>query len=165
MSADTLNSTKKQNDAPNPERRDLLNKVTTGFGAVGAACAAYPFIKSMTPSADVRALATTEVDLSDLAPGDSKTVMWQGKPVFIKYRTKEEIETARGLSEQELAALKDPQPDEERVKKPEYLVVLAICTHLGCVPAAGGTYGGWLCPCHGSQFDESGRRRGGPAGR
>lgn len=141
-------------------RRDFLTTVTNTFGAVGAACAAYPFIKSMSPSADVLAQATTEVDISDLAEGQSKTVVWRGKPVFISHRTAAEIAEARNI---DVSTLRDPQTDADRVQNEKYLVVIAVCTHLGCVPSSGGEYDGWLCPCHGSQFDTSGRIRRGPA--
>lgn len=141
-------------------RRDFLSTVTTTFGAAGAACAAYPLIKQMSPSDDVKAQATTEVNLSEIPLGESKIVMWQGKPVFIKHRTASEIEEARAG---DATATIDPQKDEDRVQKAQWLVTLGVCTHLGCVPNSGGNHEGWLCPCHGSQFDSSGRVRVGPA--
>ncbi|MBI1363564.1 MAG: ubiquinol-cytochrome c reductase iron-sulfur subunit [Proteobacteria bacterium] len=160
--ATTKAADKSQHDA---ERRQFLTDMTTAFGVAGAACAAYPFVTSMNPSADVKAQATTEVDLSDLPAGKSKTILWRGKPVFIKHRTAEEIAEAREIDNdpEKLAALADPQKDTDRVVNENYLIVMAVCTHLGCVPMEGGNYDGWLCPCHGSQFDTSGRRRAGPA--
>lgn len=141
-------------------RREFLTDLTVGFGAVGALAAAYPLARTLSPAANVEAQSTTIADLADLAPGQNKTVMWQGKPVFIKYRTADEIAEARAV---DLNILDDPAPDEERVKNENYLVVLGICTHLGCVPMSGGNHEGWLCPCHGSQFDAAGRVRRGPA--
>jgi ubiquinol-cytochrome c reductase iron-sulfur subunit len=122
----------------------------------------------MNPSADVLALAITEVDLSGVEQGMAITVTWQGKPVFIRHRTPEEIEQARSV---DLSELPDPQPDEERVIEPQWLVMVGVCTHLGCVPLGQspgdpvGDYGGWFCPCHGSHYDTSGRIRKGPAPR
>jgi ubiquinol-cytochrome c reductase iron-sulfur subunit len=110
----------------------------------------------------VQALASTEVDVSSVQEGSSITVLWRGKPVFIKKRTPEEIQEARTVNLQDL---KDPQEDKDRVKKDEWLVTVGVCTHLGCVPLANkGDYkGGWFCPCHGSHYDTSGRVRKGPA--
>lgn len=136
------------------------------FGAVGAVSFAAPLINSLNPAKDTLALATTEVDVSSIPVGEAKTVMWRGKPVFIKHRTPEEIEEARQV---ELADLPDKESDEDRVKKAEWLVVIGICTHLGCVPTgqkqsdAHGDYDGWFCPCHGSHYDTSARIRKGPA--
>lgn len=136
------------------------------FGAVGVACAAAPMINSLNPAKDTLALATTEVDISAVPVGGSKTVMWRGKPVFIKHRTAEQIEEAEDV---DISTLIDKQTDEERVKKPEWLVVVGVCTHLGCIPGgqkatdAHGEYHGWFCPCHGSHYDTSGRIRKGPA--
>lgn len=120
----------------------------------------------MNPSADVLALATVEVDLSKIPQGSAIKVMWRGKPVFIRHRTPEEIAEAQAVP---LSELRDPEPDSARVKKPEWLIMVGVCTHLGCIPlgtAAGepkGEYGGWFCPCHGSHYDTSGRIRKGPA--
>ncbi|MBA44119.1 MAG: ubiquinol-cytochrome c reductase iron-sulfur subunit [Magnetococcales bacterium] len=147
-------------DSKTSNRREFLTDLTVTFGAAGAACAAYPFIKSMSPAANVKAQATTTVDISDLEEGMSKTVVLRGKPVFIKYRTPAEITDMKAV---DVSELRDPQTDEERVKNEKYLVAVAVCTHLGCVPMGGGNYEGWLCPCHGSQFDASGRIRRGPA--
>merc|ERR1711988_941673 len=122
---------------------------------------AMKFIASMSASADVLALASTEVDLGAIDAGSSVTVKWRGKPVFVRHRSEDEIASARKVS---LDALKDPQADSDRVKDPEWLVALGVCTHLGCVPLAGaGDFGGYFCPCHGSHYDTSGRIRKGPA--
>jgi ubiquinol-cytochrome c reductase iron-sulfur subunit len=149
-------------------RRDFLMLSTLAFGAVGAAIAIWPFIDSMNPAADILALSTTEVDISAVEVGQSITVKWRGKPVFIRHRTEKEIEEARDTPLDELV---DPQPDSARVERPPWLIVVGICTHLGCIPLGQkpgeprGDYGGWFCPCHGSQYDTSGRIRKGPAPR
>lgn len=115
----------------------------------------------MSASADVLALASAEFDVSGIAEGTGITVKWRGKPVFIRHRTADEIEKEAAV---ELSSLKDPQADKDRAQDPEWLVVLGICTHLGCVPIANaGEYGGWFCPCHGTHYDISGRVRKGPA--
>ena len=139
-------------------KREFLGTVAGGFAAVGAACVAAPFIGSLAPSEATKALATVEVDISDVPSGQMKTVLWRGKPVIIWHRNAQQIADA-----QKDDAVLDPQPDAERVKKPEYLIAMAVCTHLGCVPMQGGNFGGFLCPCHGSQFDSSARVRRGPA--
>jgi ubiquinol-cytochrome c reductase iron-sulfur subunit len=147
-------------------RRDFLQLVTASFAAVGVGALAWPFISSMNPARDVLALSTTEVDLSPIAAGSAVTVMWRGKPVFVRNRTEEEIKEARAVP---LSELRDPQTDQERVKKDNWLIVIGVCTHLGCVPLGQkptdprGDYGGWFCPCHGSHYDTSGRIRKGPA--
>lgn len=147
-------------------RRDFLKLTTGAFAGVGVAVVAWPFIHSMNPARDVLALASTEVDLSAIQPGQAITVKWRGKPVFVRYRTPEEIQAARATP---MSELKDPQPDQQRVKRDPWLVVIGVCTHLGCVPLgqkptdARGNYGGWFCPCHGSHYDTSGRIRRGPA--
>lgn len=143
------------------ERRSFLVNTTAAFGAAGAAACAIPFISSMAPSRDVAAMATVDIDLSGIAEGDSKTVLWQGKPVFIWHRNATQIAEAQAA---DVTSTIDPQPDAKRVQKPEWLIVMGICTHLGCVPLKGGEGGGWRCPCHGSQFDGSGRVTHGPAG-
>jgi ubiquinol-cytochrome c reductase iron-sulfur subunit len=131
-------------------RRDFLDLVTWSTVAVGAAALAWPLIDQMNPSADVLALSTVEVDLSQIPVGSAVTIKWRGKPVFIRHRTEEET-------------------DAERVIKPEWLVIIGVCTHLGCVPLGNkpgeskGNYDGWFCPCHGSHYDSSGRVRQGPA--
>ena len=145
------------------KRRKLLTTTAYATAGVGAACAILPFIDSMNPSSDVQALASIEVDISNIQIGEEKKVMWRGKPIFIKRRTKTEIKSA---NEVELSELKDPQLDSDRVKKgkEEWLITIGICTHLGCVPMGGaGEFKGWFCPCHGSQYDTSGRIRKGPA--
>ena len=150
-----------EKDKKDPNRRDFIITATTTVGAVGAGAAVWPLIDQMNPDASVKALASTEVDVSNIQPGKSITVLWRGKPVFIKRRTKEEIEKARSV---DLKELKHPEKDEERAKNPEWLVMLGICTHLGCVPLGDkGDYNGWFCPCHGSHYDTSGRIRKGPA--
>ena len=147
-------------------RRDFLYVAAAGFGAVGTGLAIWPLIDSMNPSADVLALASTEIDLSGIEEGQSITVVWRGKPVFVRRRTAAEIESARADDD---ADLPDPEPDAERVQKPEWLILVGICTHLGCVPLGQkqsdprGEWGGWFCPCHGSHYDTSGRVRKGPA--
>ncbi|MGF1592473.1 MAG: ubiquinol-cytochrome c reductase iron-sulfur subunit [Kiloniellaceae bacterium] len=147
-------------------RRDFLYLAAAGMGAVGAACVAWPLIDSMNPSAEVLALASTEVDLEPIAEGQRITVTWRGNPVFIDHRTAEQIREAEAV---ELSALPDPEADADRVARPEWLVVIGVCTHLGCVPLgqktgqSRGDFGGWFCPCHGSHYDTSGRIRRGPA--
>lgn len=149
-------------------RRDFLYLTAGAFGAVGTGLFLWPFIASMNPSADVLALSTTEVDISSVQSGQSITVTWRGKPVFIRRRTPQEIEQARMM---DISQLPDPQPDQARVQNPEWLILVGICTHLGCVPLGQkttdprGEYGGWFCPCHGSHYDTSGRIRRGPAPR
>lgn len=147
-------------------RRDFLLYATTAVGTVGTAMALWPFIHSMNPAADVLALSSTEVDLSPIAEGQAITVTWRGKPVFIRHRSGDEIKAAEGVN---AAELPDPQADSERVKKAEWLVLVGVCTHLGCVPLGQkpadprGDFNGWFCPCHGSHYDTSGRIRKGPA--
>ena len=143
------------------KRRDFIFTASYALGAVGVGAAVWPLIDQMNPDASVKALASTEVDVSTIERGQSITVLWRGKPVFIKRRTEEEIAKAR---EVDLKELKHPEKDEERAKNPEWLVMLGVCTHLGCVPLGDkGEYGGWFCPCHGSHYDTSGRIRKGPA--
>tara|TARA_B100000579_G_scaffold66718_1_gene49815 strand:+ start:2384 stop:2896 length:513 start_codon:yes stop_codon:yes gene_type:complete len=143
------------------KRRDFIFTASYALGAVGVGAAVWPLIDQMNPDASVKALASTEVDISSLEPGQSITVLWRGKPVFIKRRTDEEISEAKKV---DLKELPDPEKDEDRAKNPEWLVMLGMCTHLGCVPLGDkGEYGGWFCPCHGSHYDTSGRIRKGPA--
>lgn len=147
-------------------RRDFLLLATSAVGAVGTALAVWPFIDTMNPAADVLALSTTDVDLAPVAEGQSITVVWRGKPVFIRHRTAAEIEAAKAVKPEEMP---DPQADDARVKKPQWLILVGVCTHLGCIPLGQkvgdtkGEYGGWFCPCHGSNYDTSGRIRKGPA--
>ena len=144
-----------------PERRDFLFTASYAVGAVGVGAVVWPLIDQMNPDASVKALASTEVDVSSLQPGQSITVLWRGKPVFIKRRTENEISEARRVK---ISDLKHPEKDEDRAQNPEWLVMLGVCTHLGCVPLADkGEYGGWFCPCHGSHYDTAGRIRKGPA--
>lgn len=150
-----------QQSGEDPNRRDFLYLATGAFAAVGAANIAWPLIHQMNPDASVKALASIEVDLSEVEVGQSMTVTWRGKPVFVRRRTAEEIDTARAV---DMAALPDPQRDVERVVKDEWLIMVGICTHLGCVPLGqAGDFNGWFCPCHGSHYDTSGRIRKGPA--
>jgi len=146
-------------DPENPDRRDFLNTVTGVVAGAGVAAATWPFISSMNPSTDVLAKGTTEVDLSKIDVGQAETVEWQGKPVFILHRTPTQIENMRDHPQPG----KEPQPDSERTIKPQWLVLIGICTHLGCVPIRDKS--GWLCPCHGSAYDNSGRILHGPAPR
>ncbi len=148
------------------KRRDFLQLSTITLGAVGTAAFIWPFLKSMNPAEDTLALGTTEVDISSIEEGQSITVKWRGKPVFIRKRTKTEIEEAKAVN---ISDLKDPEQDVNRVKKEEWLILVGVCTHLGCVPLGQkltdtkGEYNGWYCPCHGSHYDTSGRIRKGPA--
>ena len=142
-------------------RRDFIFTASYALGAVGVGAAVWPLIDQMNPDASVKALASTEVDISGVERGQSITVLWRGKPVFIRRRTDEEIAKAKEVN---LEELKHPEKDEDRAKDPEWLVMLGVCTHLGCVPLGNkGEYGGWFCPCHGSHYDTSGRIRKGPA--
>ena len=150
-----------QKDEKKTNRRDFLFTATAAAGAVGVGAAVWPLVDQMNPDASVKALASTEVDVSSMQPGQSLTVLWRGKPVFIKRRTDDEIKKARTV---DINDLKHPEKDEDRAKNPEWLVMLGICTHLGCVPLTDkGDYDGWFCPCHGSHYDTSGRIRKGPA--
>jgi ubiquinol-cytochrome c reductase iron-sulfur subunit len=147
-------------------RRDFLYLAAAGMGAVGVGCVVWPLLDTMNPSAEVLALASTEVDLGPIAEGQRITVTWRGNPVFIDHRTPEQIEQARAV---EVSDLPDPQADADRVEQPEWLIVIGVCTHLGCVPLgqktgqSRGEFGGWFCPCHGSHYDTSGHIRKGPA--
>lgn len=151
-----------------PTRRDFLLLTAGTVGAVGAGYFAWPFIDSMNPAADILAQSTIDVDLSPIPEGQAITVVWRGKPIFVRRRTPEEIKTVEAVP---LSELIDPEPDQDRVKKghKEWLIVIGICTHLGCIPTGNkptqerGKYGGWYCPCHGSLYDTSGRVRRGPA--
>ena len=148
------------------EKRDFLFLTTGGLAIAGGALTAWSLINTMNPAKDVLALSSTEVDLTPIEEGQALTVMWRGKPVFIKHRTQIEIQEARDV---DINALKHKDLDETRVKNPNWLVVLGVCTHLGCVPLGQkvgdvkGDFGGWFCPCHGSHYDTSGRIRKGPA--
>lgn len=157
-------------------RRDFLYYATAGAGAVATGAAVWPLINQMNPSADVQALSSIRVDVSGVEPGTQLTVKWLGKPVFIRRRTADEIDAAR---ETNIADLPDGEArnanakagadaaDENRSmdEAGEWLVMMGVCTHLGCVPLGDGAgdFGGWFCPCHGSHYDTSGRIRKGPA--
>ena len=147
-------------------RRDFMNLLVNSVAVFGAAAVAWPIINSLNPSQDVLALSSTEVDISHVEAGQAITVKWRGKPVFIRHRTPEEIKAAESV---DISTLRDPQTDEQRVEKPDWLIVVGVCTHLGCVPQGQkpgeprGQFGGWFCPCHGSEYDTSGRIRRGPA--
>ena len=151
------------NDQPSTGRRDFLYVATAAVSAVGVGAVAWPLINQMNPDASVLALASTEFDLSGVEEGSSVTIKWRGSPVFVRHRTAAEIEEARAVP---MSDLKDPETDQARVKEghDQYLVMVALCTHLGCVPVGdAGEFGGWFCPCHGSEYDTSGRIRKGPA--
>ena len=159
-------------------RRDFLYYATAGAGVVATGAAVWPLVNQMNPSADVQALSSIRVDISGVEQGTQLTVKWRGKPVFIRRRTEEEIESARSV---ELSDLFDPNAenanlegeapatDENRTldETGEWLVMIGVCTHLGCVPIGDGAgdFGGWFCPCHGSHYDTAGRIRKGPAPR
>ena len=156
-------------------RRDFLYYATAGAGAVTAGAAVWPLVNQMNPSADVKALASIRVDTSGIEPGTQLTVKWLGKPVFIRRRTQAEIDEARAVPLEDLtidaASQNTNKPgtdaaDENRSmdEAGEWLVMIGVCTHLGCVPLGdAGDFGGWFCPCHGSHYDTSGRIRKGPA--
>lgn len=161
--------TKKMAGLKRPEdagRRDFFVIATNAMAGLGAVAVAWPLIDQMNPAADTLALANIEVDVSKIVEGQSITVKWRGKPVFIRHRTGDEIARA---SATDLADLRHPESDEVRAAKPNYLVLVGVCTHLGCVPLGQktgevrGDYDGWFCPCHGSHYDTSGRIRKGPA--
>jgi ubiquinol-cytochrome c reductase iron-sulfur subunit len=146
-----------------PSRRDFIH-IAAGAAVIGGAVAvAWPLIDQMNPAADTLALSSIEFDVTKVTLGQQVVIKWRGKPLFIRNRTPKEIAEARAV---DWKNLRDPQSDESRIKPghDQYLVVIGVCTHLGCVPNFGtGDYGGWLCPCHGSQYDTSGRIRKGPA--
>lgn len=149
-------------------RRDFLYLTAGAMAAVGAGSATWPLIDSMNPAADTLAMASSEVDVSKVEPGQTIMAVWRGKPVFIHRRTPEEITEIRAEKWEDL---RDPQSDESRVTTghEQWLILLGVCTHLGCIPMGSklgqpkGEFGGWFCPCHGSHYDKSGRIRKGPA--
>src|SRR5262245_13364373 len=168
--------------AEEPTRRDFIVIAAQAFVGVGAALALWPFIHQMNPDASTQAMASTEVDISPVQPGQAITVLWRGKPVFIRNRTEDEVKAAKATPLADLrdkaaenAALPDSAraTDENRTKagRENWLVLIGICTHLGCIPKgqsmtdAKGDFGGWFCPCHGSHYDTAGRIRKGPAPR
>ncbi|EDW03772.1 cytochrome b-c1 complex subunit Rieske, mitochondrial [Drosophila grimshawi] len=160
---DSVKDVRRRNESA--EERKAFSYMLVGAGAVGGVYAAKglvnTFLGSMSASADVLAMAKIEIKLADIAEGKSVTFKWRGKPLFIRHRTASEIETERGVP---TSTLRDPETDDQRVIKPEWLVVIGVCTHLGCVPIANsGDFGGYYCPCHGSHYDASGRIRKGPA--
>jgi ubiquinol-cytochrome c reductase iron-sulfur subunit len=149
--------------AGDPNRRDFIHIAAIAAAGGGVVMTAWPFIDQMNPAADTLALASIEFDFSKVVEGQQAVVKWRGKPVFVRHRTAAEIAKARA---DDNAPMKDPATDASRVKegKDAWLVVVGVCTHLGCVPNFGtGEYGGWFCPCHGSVYDTSGRIRQGPA--
>jgi ubiquinol-cytochrome c reductase iron-sulfur subunit len=149
-------------------KRDFLKMLPLAGAVIGVGAIAWPLIDSMNPSGDVMALSSTEVPLDPITVGMGITVLWRGKPIFLRHRTPDEIKEAEDVK---LAALIEPQADADRVKPghSQWIVLIGICTHLGCIPLGNkptdprGEWGGWLCPCHGSQYDTSGRVRHGPA--
>ncbi len=176
-------TTQKDDDKPDPGRRDFMVLAGSTFAGVGAAASLWPFIDQMNPDAGAQALASIEVDLSSVSVGQAITVLWRGKPVFIRHRQADEIAAAKAVAVDDLPDDKarnedlpanDSALDANRVKEghENWLVLVGICTHLGCIPRGkgatgqtGGEYGGWFCPCHGSHYDTSGRIRKGPAPR
>ncbi|MBM3613869.1 MAG: ubiquinol-cytochrome c reductase iron-sulfur subunit [Alphaproteobacteria bacterium] len=164
-----------ENDAGT--RRDFLYHATAGAGAVATSAAVWPLVNQMNPSADTRALASIFVDVSGVEVGTQLTVKWRGKPVFIRRRSPEEIEAARAVALTDLMDAKSansnkPDADASDANRTldeagEWLVMIGVCTHLGCVPIGDGAgeFGGWFCPCHGSHYDTAGRIRKGPAPR
>ena len=166
MAKSDTNKNPAKGDVQEPGRRDFIVVATYAMAGLGAAAVAWPLIDQLNPAADTLALANIEVDISKIAVGQSITVKWRGKPVFIRHRTADEIVRANAT---DLDDLRDPQVDTARAEKPEYLVLVGVCTHLGCVPLGQktgevrGDYDGWFCPCHGSHYDTSGRIRKGPA--
>jgi ubiquinol-cytochrome c reductase iron-sulfur subunit len=164
--------------APEPTRRDFIYIATGAVAAVGAGLAAWPFIDQMNPSSAVLALASIEADISSVQVGQQVVFNWRGHPLFVRRRTPAEIAESKAV---DVASLPDPlarnanlpdsaqATDADRVIKPEWLVLVGVCTHLGCTPtvstpqAPQGEFGGWLCHCHGSQYDTAGRIRKGPA--
>lgn len=152
-------------DQPDPNRRDFLY-IATGSFAAASAFAVWPLIDQMNPDASVLALSSIEVDLKEIEVGQSVTVKWRGSPVFIRRRTAAEIQEAEAVP---LGDLIHPENDSDRAEKSEWLILVGICTHLGCIPKGQtlgderGDFNGWFCPCHGSHYDTSGRIRKGPA--
>ena len=152
-----------QPDAP---RREFLSLATGAAATMGVVVATWPIIDSLNPSADIAALARVEVNLEPIRAGERITVKWRGQPVFIDHRTPERIAQAEA---DDGADLRDPEPDSARRQRPEWLILVGVCTHLGCVPLGQGQrekrgdFGGWFCSCHGSEYDTSGRIRKGPA--
>lgn len=149
---------------PHATRRDFLYVAASAVGVVGVGAAVWPLINQLNPDASVLALSAVDFDISPLTEGQSVTIKWRGQPVFVSYRTKKQIDEAKAVN---LADLRDPETDAQRTKAghEQYLIQIGICTHLGCIPNGPdqGDFDGWLCPCHGSQYDSAGRIRKGPA--
>lgn len=164
----TKTEEKENLSVPQAKRREFLILASSALGGVGLASVGWTLVDSMNPAADVLALATVDVNLAPVKEGQAITVMWRGQPVFIRHRTTQEIAEAEKVALKELI---HQEADKERVKKSQWLVVIGVCTHLGCVPSGQkpsdnrGNFGGWFCPCHGSEYDVSGRIRRGPAPR
>jgi ubiquinol-cytochrome c reductase iron-sulfur subunit len=157
--------TKDEKEPAGDLNRKAYTYLVLGSGGVatayGVKSAATHFLSTMSATADVLAMAKIEVDLTAIPEGKNAVFKWRGKPLFVRHRTQEEIDSCRNV---DLSTLRDPQHDDERVVRPEWLILLGVCTHLGCVPIANeGEYGGYFCPCHGSHYDASGRIRKGPA--
>ena len=152
-------------------KRDLLSLVATAGAVIGIGAVAWPFIDSMNPSKDVLALASVDLDLSPIEVGQGITILWQGKPIFVRHRTAAEIKEAQDVPLSQLIDSSAPASDADRTKAghDQWIILIGICTHLGCVPLGNkpsdprGEWGGWFCPCHGSQYDTAGRVRHGPA--
>jgi len=165
---DTMTVSKDNESVPSSDetRRDFLLHATAATGGIGAVVSLWPLIDSMNPAEDTLALSSVEVSLAGLEEGQSITISWRGKPVFARHRTEAEIKQARSERWQDMP---DPERDEDRVQKDKYLIVVGVCTHLGCIPLGQktteprGDYGGYFCPCHGSHYDASARIRKGPA--
>lgn len=170
--ADTASATVRQAISTvgnaDPTKRDFLKLLTGSAAVIGFAALAWPFVDSMNPASDVLALSSVDVDLAPVEAGSGIVVVWRGKPIFVRHRTPDELKAVDAVP---MSALIDPEPEADRVKAghEKYLVAIGICTHLGCVPLGNkptdprGDYGGYFCPCHGSQYDVSGRVRHGPA--
>jgi ubiquinol-cytochrome c reductase iron-sulfur subunit len=162
--ADVAGATSDHSDQlEDPGRRDFIHIATVAAAVGGVAAIAWPFVDQMNPAADTLALSSIEYDLSKVPLGQEVTVLWRKQPLFVRHRTPKEIAAAQNV---DISTLRDPQTDAERVKpgKSEWLIVVGVCTHLGCTPAFGeGEFGGYLCHCHGSVYDTSGRIRAGPA--
>ncbi|KAJ8922338.1 hypothetical protein NQ315_004281 [Exocentrus adspersus] len=161
---DSVKSPNVRSSDSEDSRKNFTYLIASAFGvgsAYSAKAVVSQFVSSMSASADVLALAKIEIKLADIPEGKSVTFKWRGKPLFVRHRTQEEIQIEQSVP---ASSLRDPQHDNERVQRPEWLVVLGVCTHLGCVPIANaGDFGGYYCPCHGSHYDASGRIRKGPA--
>lgn len=161
---ESVKDSKKSNKNSDESRKAFTYLLSVGGSVTGiyaAKTVVHEFVSSMSASADVLALAKIEVKLGDIPEGKNVTFKWRGKPLFVRHRTSEEIETERAV---DVSSLRDPQHDDDRCQKPEWLVLLGVCTHLGCVPVSNiGDFGGYYCPCHGSHYDAAGRIRKGPA--